>query len=152
LTPRPPGLRVRLLRGFSVVVGAAGLACGARAIRIQLPLFEGPPHRATHPAFDGEFRAVLERLPEGACVLHLSATPEYWYSRLWQRALYPRNETIVVEPPLSRESVRSLRERYGARFAISTGNPPWDPGYLWTVDLGHLPLDAGRSVFGELAP
>ena len=91
-------------------------------------------------------------MPAGTVVLHLSAAPEYWYSRLWQRVLYPRNETIVMQQPLTAERVRELRAKYGARFAISAGNPPWDPGYLWKVELGPLPSVPGVTWFGELGP
>lgn len=152
MTSRPPGPFLLLLRVLSVVVGAAAVAAGGLAVEGQLPRFQEPPHRVLHPAFEAALRTVSQRLPEGARLLHLSAEPEYWYSRLWQRVLYPGNETIVVEPPISPERVRSLRERYGVRFAISAGNPPFDPGFLWKVDLGPLPLVEGHSLFGELAP
>jgi hypothetical protein len=152
LTARLSRLHLLLLRVFSVLVGAAALTCGTRAIGEQLSRFKEPPHRASHPAFDAALARVLERVPEGARLLHLSAEPEYWYSRLWQRALYPRNEVIVVEPPLSAEVVRTLRDRYGVRFAISAGNPPSDPGFLWAVDLGPLPLGSAHNLLGELAP
>jgi hypothetical protein len=85
-------------------------------------------------------------------VLHLSAAPEYWYSRLWQRALYPRNDAILVYPPWNQARLQELRRKYGARFAISAGDPPSDPGYLWKIDLGPLPLGPGRDWFGELNP
>ena len=150
MRPLPP--RVLLLRAFSLLVAAASLICGGREIARDWYRFEGPPHRVLHPQFDAELRTVLRQLPVGARVLHFSAVPEYWYSRLWQRALYPRNDVILVQPPLSRKRFESLRRRYGARYAISYGVPPWDPGFLWKTNLGPLPLVEGDNWFGELAP
>jgi hypothetical protein len=149
---RDKALLRTLLRTFSILVGAAALLCGVRALRREVYLFDGPPRTAFLPEFRAQLRTVTERLPPGEHVLHLSATPEYWYSRLWQRALYPRNEAIVMRPPISSERLREIRARYGARFAISAGDPPADPGYLWKVDLGPVPLIRGTSWFGELQP
>ena len=143
---------LRLLRAVSILVGVAALFCGGRAIRHDVWIFAGPPQTPFPPPFREQLHAVTERLPPGAFVMHLSATPEYWYSRLWQRALYPRNESVVMQPPLSPQRLREIRARYGARFAISAGNPPYDPGYLWRVRLGQLPGVPGESWFGELAP
>ena len=152
LTSPPPGPLLSLLRAFSILAAVAALLCGGRAIGDQRWRFSGPPRTAYLPEFQTELRTVTERLPGGARLLHLSSAPEYWYSRLWQRALYPRNETIVVQPPLSRERLLDLRQRYGVRSAISAGDPPWDPGFAWSVDLGPLPLVPGHSLFGEIAP
>lgn len=102
--------------------------------------------------FRAQLRTVEDRIPAGAFVLHLSASPEYWQSRLWQRALYPRNEAIVVQPPWGPELLRQLRAKYRVRYALSAGNPPSDPGYLWSIDLGRLPGHSGGTWFGELTP
>ena len=144
--------RTLLLRLFSILVAIAALTCGARAVAVQAYRFEGRPFRALHPEFEAQLRTVLQKLPEGACLFHLSTVQEDWFSRLWQRALYPRNDMILVQPPLTRERIQSLRDRYGVRYAISFGDPPLDPGFLWKVDLGRLPLVHGTDWFGELAP
>jgi hypothetical protein len=141
-----------LFQMFSILVGAAALACGARALRRDAFVFTGPPRTPFPSEFRRQFRTVTERLPAGAFVLHLSASPESWYSRLWQRALYPRNDSIVMQPPLSPERVQEMRSKYGARFAISAGDPPFDPGYVWRIDLGRLPKVPSETWFGELGP
>jgi hypothetical protein len=137
---------------FSILVGAAALACGARALLREVPVFSGPPRTPLSPEFRAQIHAVTERLPAGEFVLYLSGSPEYWYSRLWQRALYPRNETILIQPPLGPERLRKMRSKYGARFAIFVGDPPFDPGYLWRIDVGRLPGVPGEMWFGELGP
>jgi hypothetical protein len=143
---------LRLGRAFSVLVALAAILCGARAIRRSATLFEGGLRRVYSPPFLAQLHAVEERVPAGAAVLHLSAEPEYWYSRLWQRTLYPRNTTILVQQPLTRERVRALKAKYGVRYAMSAGDPPWDPGFLWKVDLGPLPSVPGVTWLGELGP
>jgi hypothetical protein len=99
-------------------------------------------------------RAVVEKTaPPGAVFLHISdwaSDPGTgWYSRLWQRALYPRNLVIVVMRDLQPERLQLLRRRFGARYAISVGSPPIDPGFLWHRDLGVVP-GSGQTWFGEL--
>ena len=138
-------------RVLSVLVAGAALLCGARDFRRQLPTL-----RTSAPSvFSAEFRRQLQvvetRLPPGAPVLHVSAMPEGWFSRLWQRALYPGHQTIVVQP-WDVPRLGELRAKYGARFVISVGKPPLDPGYLWSVDLGTVPGLPGATRFGELRP
>jgi hypothetical protein len=146
-----PGLLL-LARALFAAVALAAILCGARAIRRSAAYLVQPPRSVFHPAFRAELETVRRRLPEGAVVLHLSASPEYWFSRLWQRALYPRNETIVVQPPWDAARVRELKAKYHARFAISAGDPPSDPGFLWKMELAPPPLGPGSVWFGELRP
>ena len=149
--PKKP-IPLLLLRAFSVLVGAAALSCGAQALRRHMPLFDGPPQTPLSPQFRTQLHTVMQRLPPGEFVLYLSASPEYWYSRLCQRTLYPRNETILIQPPLDQERVRAMRTKYRARFVIFVGGPSFDPGYLWRVDVGQFPGVPGEVWFGELRP
>jgi hypothetical protein len=152
-TARNPGrLALLFLRLFSILVAAGALLCGMAVFRREATALARPTRTAFHPLFLTQLREVKGRLPPKTEVLHLSAYPEYWYSRLWQRALYPDNETISIQPPLSLERVHTLRAKYGARFAISAGDPPFDPGFLWKIDLGPLALGPSQTWFGELAP
>ncbi|HWZ86137.1 MAG TPA: hypothetical protein VN032_08050 [Thermoanaerobaculia bacterium] len=153
ITARNPGrLALLLLRLFSILVAASALLCGMVVLRRERTALAEPARTAFHPLFRAQLDEVRGRLPAGAELLHLSASPEYWYSRLWQRALYPDNETILMQPPLSLDRVHALRAKYRARFAISAGDPPFDPGFLWKIDLGPLALGPGQNWFGELAP
>ena len=81
----------------------------------------------------------------------MPTVPEYWYSRLWQRALYPRNEVVIQQPPVPPGRLNELRAKYRARFAVAAGDPPVDPGFLWKVDLGRV-NGPGEAWFGELKP
>jgi hypothetical protein len=139
------------LRAFSILVAVAALLCGARAVRRQLWQFAVPPQKVFSPELSAQIRSVEGRIPPGVSLLYLPATPEYWYSRLWQRALYPRNQVILQQPPIPAGRLAELRARYGARFALAAGDPPADPGFLWKVDLGRAP-GAGETWFGELGP
>jgi hypothetical protein len=134
------------------MVALAAVLCGARAIHRGASHIQTAARKVFPKEFVTQLQTVQSRIPPNAYVLHLSSAPEYWYSRLWQRALYPRNETIVIQQPLSPQRVRELSVKYSARFAISAGNPPWDPGYLWKVDLGSIPGHPGETWFGELKP
>ena len=139
-----------MLRAFSILVGVAALACGGAALRREAIVFWSPPQTPFRPEFRAQVQTVTRRLPAGERVLHLSSSPEFWYSRLWQRALYPRNEVIVIQPPWDRELVREMGSKHGARYVISAGRPPLDPGYLWRIDLGRLPGVSSETWFGEL--
>lgn len=138
-------------RTLSVLVAAAALLCGARDFRQQIPILKSPAPSIFSLEFREQLRVVEQRLPTGAPVLHVSAKPEGWFSRLWQRALYPNHQTIVV-PPWDVPRLGELRAKYGARYAISYGKPPIDPGYVWMVDLGPVPGLPGVTWFGELRP
>ena len=140
-----------LLRIFSVFVALAALASGALALKHAAGRFTQPPRVALPAPLRERLRTVESRLPPGASVFYVTAVPEYWFSRLWQRALYPDHLTILVEPDVSRRQFEELRARYGARYAISAGQHPLDPGYAWKIDLGDDTW-AGSTWFGELQP
>jgi hypothetical protein len=146
--------RWRLLlagRLFSVLVATAALLCGVNAFVRAFPIAASPALSVFSPEFREQVRLVKSRLPAGASVLYVSAQPEGWFSRLWQRALYPDYRTIVVQP-WNFSKLAELRAKYNARFAISAGQPPHDLGFVWKVDLGVVPGLQGVSWFGELAP
>jgi hypothetical protein len=140
-----------LLRFFSILVAAAALLAGVRALRERAWLFGAPPLRVYSPAFLNQVRAVEARIPPGEVLLFAGTSPNDWNFILWSRALYPRNDVVVLEPPVIAHRRALLREKYGARFAIAAGGPAPDPGFLWSVDLGPSP-HAEESRFGELSP
>lgn len=142
---------VPVMRIFAILVAAAALACGALMARHTTTFFAQGP-RITLPApLRERLRAVEGRLPPGAVVFYITDVPEYWFSRLWQRALYPGHITILVGPDVTPRRFEELRARYGVRYAISAGQHPRDPGYAWKTDLGYDTW-AGSTWFGELAP
>lgn len=142
-----------IFKAAAGLVLAASLWIGVGALDADLRrAFRDAPRSVFAPEFRAQRDRVTQVVPPGESLLYLSETPEVWHSRLWQRALYPRNSVIEVQPPQSPARLRELRKRYGARFAISWGNPPFDPDYRWKVALGTLPGLAGETWFGELAP
>jgi len=138
-------------RAFFLLVALAAILCGLHAGLGSRAHFERSPGKVFPPELREQLRAVEDRVPPGAFVLYVPAAPEFWYSRLWQRALYPRNEVVVLQPPVARQTLRELRVRYGARFAVSAGDPPTDPGFLWRVDVGRA-AGTGETWVGELRP
>lgn len=146
------GWRFRLAtRTVSVLVALAALLCAARIARRNYAQVTGSTQTVFSPEMREQLRIVQSKLPAGAAVLYFAAEPEPWYSRLWQRALYPKYRTVVVQP-WDQPRIAELRARYGARFALSAGKPPFDPGYLWKIDLGAVPGLKGVTWFGELNP
>jgi hypothetical protein len=144
-------LLLLLARTLSLLVAAASIVCGARAALHSASRFSARPEKVLALEFRDQVRAVQAKVKPGEVILHVSAAPEFWYSRLWQRALYPRNEVIVLQPPVTPDRLRELRSRYGAHTAISAGDPPVDPGFAWKVDLGRA-SGAGETWLGELRP
>jgi hypothetical protein len=147
--PRWPGVLAG--RVFSVLVAVAALFCGVSAIVKEFPVAASPARSVFSPELRAQVRAVKARLPPGASVLYVPARQEAWFSRLWQRALYPDFRTIVVQP-WDISKLPAWRAKYGARFAITAGNPPHDIAFVWKIDLGVVPGLQGTTWFGELAP
>ena len=139
------------LRAFSILVAAAALLTGFRAMRDRAWVFGAPPLRVFSDAFLGQVRAVESRVPPGAVLLYVAPPSNRWPFLLWRRALYPRNEIVLLESPVQPPDLARLRSKYGIRYAIAAGDPPPDPGYLWSVPLGRTPHVAETSV-GELRP
>lgn len=105
---------------------------------------------------DGDRRqmdAVLRALPRGAPLLVVAGPTGVWSSLLWQRALYPAHEVVVVRQSLTPELLARVRSRWRFWAAVSIGDPPPDPGFGSRRDLGAIPAGVpGRVVFGELVP
>jgi hypothetical protein len=138
-------------RLFFALAALAALLCGIQAFEAEIPTVTSPAKTVFSPELLAQVRAVKARLPPGASVLYVPAKQEGWFSRLWQRALYPDFRTIVVQP-WDKPRLAELRAKYGARFAISAGTPPEDLGFVWKTDLGVVPGLQGTTWFGELAP
>jgi hypothetical protein len=140
----------RPLRAFSILVAVAALLTGFRAMRDRAWVFGAPPLRVFSDAFLGQVRAVESCVPPGAVLLFVEPPSDRWSFLLWRRALYPRNEVVLLETVAPSDLAR-LRSKYGIRYAIAAGDPPPDPGYLWSIPLGRTAHVAETSV-GELRP
>lgn len=148
----------------AAVVFAGALAAGGRAIVEDLrTAFRQAPTRILPPEIEEQARKIRSRIPPGSVVLYVGnrRPPDTWYSRLWQRALYPtrlviaeREKSAVVldrgEAP--RATVRQLRDAFSPGFAISAGIPPEDPGFSSHEILPAVPGYPYETWFGELKP
>ncbi len=103
------------------------------------------------PSFRKQVAVVRSIVPPGSRLLHVSH--EGYIPASWQRALYPGNPVRFVFQPRDIEpsSLQEIRKHFGARYAISAGDPPVDPGFLWYRVLEPIP-GTGQTWFGEIAP
>lgn len=155
-TSAPSKGRLLALHTVAVLVlGASalnGIPTLAREVRIAF-------RDAWPSVFPGEFRggliAVQAAVPAGAAFLVVCDEGKNpgvgWYARLWQRGLYPRNPVVVVTDDFRPQRLAEIRRRYGLRYAISIGDPPFDPGFRWHRDLGVV-TGSLRMWFGEIEP
>ncbi len=134
---------------------AASVAVGTIAIVRDLKIAFGVAGPSNVP---GSIRAQIESIekevPPGEPILLVSATlpDELWYTRLVQRAMYPRHAVLIRYLPLTRPDADALRRRWSIRYGIAFGESPPDVGYLRARDLGPLPAMAHRVWAGELSP
>ena len=138
------------------VVAAASLASGGRALYQDLSLaFTWAGASVFPPTVQRQLETLRSRIPRGSHVLLVApfGANGPWYSRLFQRGLYPGVVVIVrYLPPPDAAALRRLRRQYDLRYAVSMGDPPTDPGFVAHDDLGPLPGIPDRVWFGELAP
>jgi hypothetical protein len=142
-----------LVLGASLVTGLRGFAADLRQA------YRGAPRHAIPPELVEEARMIEARVPAGASIAYVGnqEPPDVWFSRLWQRALYPRRVLLFdTEPRASNQprvqALEASRAAYSIRYAISAGNPPRDPGFLSRVELPPIPGYPYVLWFGELAP
>jgi len=97
---------------------------------------------------------IRSAVPPGEAILLVSAsrTDGSWYTRLFQRALYPRNPVVVRYLPLSARDIEALRRswpiRYGMLLDVAPSSLALDP----PRDLGALPAMPDHLFFGAVRP
>lgn len=153
---RPSGRRNVALQVAAVLVAAASAVSGSLGLARDLRIAFRDAWPSVFPGqFQRQVKTVEETVPPGAVFFHIADASKDpgtgWYSRLWQRALYPRNLVIVLLNDLRPEHLEELRKRYRVRYAISVGTPPIDPGFRWHRELGSVP-GSHQTWFGELRP
>ena len=109
------------------------------------------PRHAIPPELAEGVRLIEARVPAGVSIAYLGnqKPPDNWFSRLWQRALYPRRVILFeTEPSAVKldtadqprvQALEASRAAYSIRYAISAGNPPRDPGFLSRVESPRSP-------------
>ncbi len=147
-----------ILVAMSLWTGLRGFATDMRVA------FRDAPRRAIPPEIEEQARLLKARLQRGESLIYFGnrKPPDIWYSRLWQRALYPTTVLIVErenravtlrgqEPPRM-PSLEELRKSFSIPLAISAGNPPDDPGFVSHVALPRTPGYPYDLWLGELRP
>jgi hypothetical protein len=146
---------IPLIRGAAAAVLAASLAAGVVSIARDLRVAFREAGPSNVPAsIRRQIELIQKSVPPGEPILLVSATlpDELWYTRLLQRALYPRNAIIIRYQPLAHDDAASLRRRWSIRHGIALDASPPDIGFRDAEDLGSLPALSHRVWLGELAP
>ncbi len=151
----PSLLPVPVLRGLAAAVLGASLWCGVRALARD---YDRAFHVAGHSVFPEsvvhQIDAIRRAVPPGQSILLLSESHDdgAWYTRLFQRALYPRNRVVVRYQPLG--AALFARDRkdwaigWGLLLAPEASALPLDR----PVDLGTLPAMPDRVWLAPLKP
>ena len=151
-SPRRSG-RERALTTLAVVVFLASIASGAAAFLSDIDVaFRYAGASVFSPGDRSQIEAVRGVTPPGEAILLTVGRNGQWASLLWQRALYPERPIIVLPAPLREDLLSEARRRYGFRTAVAIGDPPPDPGFRESRDLGPIPGLTGRVRFGTLPP
>jgi hypothetical protein len=101
-----------------------------------------------------QLEEIRGKIPAGETILLVSAsaTDGAWYTRLFQRALYPRNDVVVRYPPFSRQDEGVLRRKWPIHFGVELAPEPSRLDFADHRDLGPLPAMPDRVFIGTLAP
>ena len=144
-----PGQRfITLCAG--IVLAAGLLSGGVQFANDTRVAFLWAHQEQIPPVLDQQLAAIRRVAPEGSRFIWVNRTPEHWFSRIWQRLLYPDPLFIVEnESDLDTTFVRWVDE-YDIRFVFSAGDPPIDPGFAWRVRMSPPPGAPGEIWFGEL--
>ncbi|HUF17396.1 MAG TPA: hypothetical protein VMS12_05055 [Thermoanaerobaculia bacterium] len=143
------GQRVIIISAALMI--AAAVACGGFAFARELfVVFTYAHQRQVAPSLHEQVAEIRRIAPIGTRFVWLNQHPEQWFSRLWQRLLYPDPVFIVDHGPGSDSVIAGLKRRHSVRFAFSAGAPPIDPGYVWRIQLKPPPGAPGEFWFGEL--
>lgn len=150
-----PIVPLPLLRGAAAIVLAASFVAGGRALYRDLTIaFRDAGPSNIPSSVRRQIETVEAKVPPGARILLVSpeATDELWYTRLFQRAFYPRNAVIIRYLPLARPAADALRRRWTIGYGIAFRSEAIDLGFLGAEDLGTLPGSSDRVWAGEMAP
>lgn len=137
--PHRRWLRATLIVLTAVVI-AAGLLAGTRAFsRVIRIVFRDAPRKVVADERLDRAAFVRSMTPPDAPLFYVMGEPEYWQSRMWQRMLYPRIVFLIDAGDIGSGRINTLKERYKVRFALSAGENPLDPGFLWKRRLPDVP-------------
>ena len=149
LVPHP------IVRGAGALVLAASVVAGARAIVLDATIAFRDAGPSVFP--DSVVRQVEEvrrEVPPGETILLVSEsrTDGSWYTRLFQRALYPRNDVVVRYLPLSPEDIVSVRRAWSIHHGLEFDAAPSSLALQHPKDLGALPAMPDHVFLGSMTP
>ncbi|HKD18961.1 MAG TPA: hypothetical protein VKG23_14000 [Thermoanaerobaculia bacterium] len=149
LVPRP------ILRGAGALVLTASVVCGVRAMVYDATNAFRNAGPSVFP--DSVIRQVDEirrEVAPGESILLVSAsqTDGSWYTRLFQRALYPRNDVVVRYLPLSARDVASVRRVWSIHHGLELDTAPKSLALQHPEDLGALPAMPDHAFLGSVTP
>jgi hypothetical protein len=133
----------------------ASLWVGVRALAADFDLaFHVAGRSVFPPSIVRQLDAIRAKVPPGAPILLLSAssTDGSWWTRLFQRALYPRNVVIVRYEPLPPDALSRLRRDWRCGWGLVLAKEPTSVALANPEDLGNLPGMPDRVWLGMLPP
>lgn len=142
------------VKAIAVVVVGGAVYFGATSFAREIEMaFQGGRVSVISPQLTDGVLMVKRIAPSGSTIFYISQTPEYWNSKLWQRALYPDVAVILIQTSVEVDGPRlkQLKEKYSVHYALSVGDPPLDPGFRWHHSLPSLPGVGGQTWFGKLS-
>ena len=145
---------VPVLRAAAALVLLASLVSGTRAlVRAYDRAFHEAGLSVFPPSVVRQIEQVRAEVPPGEGILLVSAsnTDGSWYTRLFQRALYPRNAVVVRYLPLSGSDASALRRTRPLRYGVSLSPAPAALDFATVRDLGALPAMPDHVWIGALA-
>lgn len=143
------------MRAAGAVVLVASLVCGVRArSRDATRAFRDAGPSNFPSTVTRQIDEIRREVPAGETILLVSAsaTDGAWYTRLFQRALYPRNDVVVRYLPLSSRDADGLRRKWSIRHGVELAPEPSSLAFTEHRDLGPLPAMPDRVFIGVLAP
>ncbi len=103
------------------------------------------------PGFFEQRERVREVAPPRAGILLVASPADAWQARLWQRALYPRNEVVVrYAPEPGFEELERLRHSRRVDFVMALGPVPDGLTLAGKKDLGGMPGGPQHVWIGAL--
>jgi hypothetical protein len=141
----------RIAGALAGIVLTAGTVIGGLSYSREIRTANAWAQQRQVPALVHEQLAEIRRIaPRGSRFIWLNRTPEFWFSRVWQRLLYPDPMYFVEDHPDLETRFRQTREAHGVQYVFSAGSPPIDPGYRWRISLVPNPGLPGELWFGEV--
>jgi hypothetical protein len=105
--------------------------------------------RLVPPEIEQAVTYIRGQLPRDAPVILVTDDMDGWVNGVWQRAFYPNSALLFYKRDLGSQTMRHYRTSNRISYAVSMGNPPPNPGFVWQKPV---PWTNQKVVFGEIEP